>query len=48
MEREIANLWVRCENLNDAEIKRMSIQELFDLRHDLLTLKNKLEEFLVD
>ncbi len=42
MNREMINLLVSFENLNDAQIKRMSIQELFDLRHEMLVLRDKL------
>ena len=42
MDREMIDLYTRYEGLNDADIQQMSIQELFDLRHDMLELMNKL------
>ena len=42
MDRETIDLYTRYEGLNDADIQQMSIQELFDLRHDMLDLMNKL------
>lgn len=47
MNKEMIHLLARFENLDDAEIKSMSIQELFDLRHDMLALRNKLEALLI-
>ena len=42
MNREMIHLLATYENLNDAQIKSMSIQELFDLRHEMLALRDKL------
>ena len=42
MNREMIRLLATYENLNDAQIKSMSIQELFDLRHEMLALRDKL------
>ena len=42
MNKEMIHLLARFENLDDSEIKSMSIQELFDLRHDMIVLRDKL------
>ncbi len=42
MDRETIDLYIRYEGLNETDIQEMSIQELFDLRHDMLELMNKL------
>ena len=46
MDRETIDLYIRYEGLSDTEIQDMSIQELFDLRHDMLELMNKLGSLL--
>ena len=46
MDRETINLYIRYETLSDTDIQSMSIQELFDHRHGLLQLQNKLEAML--
>lgn len=46
MDRETIDLYVRYEGMNDTVFKGMSIQELFELRHDMLELKNKLGSLL--
>ena len=48
MDRETIDLYVRYEGMDDTVFKSMSIQELFDLRHDMLELKNKLGSLLKD
>jgi hypothetical protein len=48
MNREMIHLLASYENLNDTEIKRMSIQELFDLRHEMLALRDKLGVLLAE
>lgn len=40
------NLYDSCEGLNNTVFEEMSIQELFDVRHDMLNLMNKLGQLL--
>jgi hypothetical protein len=47
MDRETINLYIRYETLSDMDIQNMGIQELFDHRHGLLQLQNKLETLLI-
>ena len=42
MDRETIDLYIRYETLSDTDIQSMGIQELFDLRHEMLELMNKL------
>jgi len=46
MDRETIDLYIRYETLSDTDIQNMGIQELFDHRHGLLQLQNKLEALL--
>jgi len=46
MDNKTIDLCVRYEALTDTDIKSMSVQELFDLRHDMLELMNKLGKLL--
>ena len=46
MDRETINLYSRYEALSETDIQGMSIQELFDHRHSILELRNKLGELL--
>ncbi len=46
MDQETVNLYESYQGLNNTVFKTMSIQELFDLRHDMLDLTNKLAELL--
>jgi len=48
MDRETVNLYENYQELNNTVYKTMSIQELFDLRHEMLGLMNKLAELLKD
>jgi len=48
MDRENIKLYIKCEALNDNVFKTMSIEELFDLRHDMLQLRNKIGTLLTD
>lgn len=48
MDRETINLYLRYEALNDTDIQSMGIQELFELRHDMLELLKKLGGLLED
>jgi hypothetical protein len=47
MDLETINLYIRYETLCDTDIQSMGIQELFDHRHGLLKLQNKLEALLI-
>jgi len=47
MDRETIDLYIRYETLSDTDIQSMGIQELFDHRHGLLQLQNKLEALLI-
>jgi len=46
MDQETINLYENYQELNNTVFKTMSIQELFDLRHEMLDLMNKLTELL--
>lgn len=46
MDKETMNLYDSCEGLNNTVFEEMSIQELFDIRHDMLDLMNKLGQLL--
>ena len=46
MDQETINLVDRYCRLDNHVFKAMTIQELFDLRHDMLNLKHKLAELL--
>ena len=48
MDQETVNLYESYQGLNNTVFKTMSIQELFDLRHEMLDLMNKLTESLKD
>jgi len=48
MDRETTDLYNSYQGLNNNAIKSLSIQELFDLRHELLGHMNKLGELLKD
>lgn len=40
------DLYDSCEGLNNTVFQEMSIQELFDIRHDMLDLMDKLGQLL--
>jgi len=44
MDHERTNLYRSLQGLENTDFKDMSIQELFDLRHDMLNLLNTLSE----
>ncbi len=46
MDQETINLYENYQGLNNTVFKTMSVQELFDLRHEMLDLMNKLNELL--
>ncbi len=46
MDQETNELYNSYTGLNNTVFKAMSIQELFDLRHDMLGLRDKLGELL--
>jgi len=46
MDQETVSLYESYQGLNNTVFKTMSIQELFDLRHEMLDLMNKLTESL--
>ena len=46
MDRETIYLYSRYEALSDTDIQGMSIQELFDNRHGMLELLNKMGALL--
>jgi len=46
MDRENLDVYIKFKELNPSVFQGMSIQELFDLRHDLLELRNHLGELL--
>ncbi len=46
MNRETIHLYDDHQGLNNTDFKAMSVQELFDLRHDLLELMNNMGELL--
>ena len=46
MDRETIDLYNRCVELDNSVFQVMSVQELFDLRHEMLELKNVLEDLL--
>ena len=46
MNRETIHLYDRLEGLNDSVLKTLGVQELFDLRHDMLALMDNLGELL--
>ena len=48
MDRETINLYSRYEALSDTDIQGMSIQELFDYRHDMLELLNRFGALLAN
>ena len=48
MDRETINLYTRYEALSDSDIQSMSIQELFEYRHDMLELLNKMGALLAN
>jgi hypothetical protein len=48
MDRETIDLYLRYEALNNTDIQGMGIQELFELRHDMLELLKKLGGLLED
>lgn len=46
MDRKTIDLCIRYEALTETEIKSLNVEELFELRHDMLELMNKLANFL--
>ncbi len=46
MDQETIDLYDNFQELNNTVFKAMSIEELFDLRHDMLDLMNELGELL--
>ena len=46
MDQETIDLFASYDGLNSAVLQGMSIQELFDIRFDMLDLMNKLEQLL--
>lgn len=48
MDRETIDLYNRCVELDNSVFQVMGVQELFDLRHEMLELKNILEDLLKD
>ena len=48
MDRETISLYTRYEALSDSDIQNMSIQELFEYRHDMLELLNKMGALLTN
>ncbi|MEL4456923.1 hypothetical protein [Lutimonas vermicola] len=46
MDRETLDVYLKYERLDKTVFQGMSIQELFDLRHDMLAFRNKLGELL--
>ena len=46
MDRETTDIYVKFKELNKTVFQGMSIQELFDLRHEMLEFRNKLGELL--
>ena len=48
MDRETINLYSRYEALSETDIQGMSIQELFEYRHGMLELQNKLGALLAN
>lgn len=46
MDKETMDLYESCKGLNNTVIQEMSIQELFDIRHDMLDLMNTLGQLL--
>lgn len=46
MDNKTIDLCIQYEALTDSDIKSMDIQELFDLRHEMLELLNKLGKLL--
>lgn len=46
MRQETMNKYESYKELNNTVFKTMSIQELFDLRHEMLGLMNKLAELI--
>lgn len=48
MDRETINLYSRYEALSETDIQGMTIQELFEYRHGMLELQNKLGALLAN
>ena len=46
MDEETIDLYESCKELNNTFFQGMSIQELFDIRHDMLGLMNELGQLL--
>jgi hypothetical protein len=46
MNKETVHLYESLHGLNDAVLKTLGVQELFDLRHDMLALLDNLGELL--
>jgi len=46
MDRETLDIYIRYKRLNKTVFQSMSIQELYDLRHDMLVFRNKLGDLL--
>ena len=46
MNKETIHLYDSLQELNDSVLKTLGIQELFDLRHDMLALLDNLGELL--
>ena len=46
MDQETLDLYDSCKDLNNTIFQGMSIQELFDIRYDMLGLMDKLGQLL--
>lgn len=46
MDKETMDLYDSCEELDNTVLQKMSIQELFDIRHDMLYLMNQLGQLI--
>ena len=46
MDRETIDMYIKWEELNDSNIEGLSIQELFDLKFEILSLREEILERL--
>ena len=46
MDRETIDMYIKWEELNDSKIKGKSVQELFDLKFEILRLREEILERL--
>jgi len=46
MARETIDMYIKWEELNDSNIKGLSVQELFDLKFEILSLREEILERL--